>query len=176
MLKKIIILFIFIILYANTIPSIENLEYEKDNTSNITINHNKNIINETKDLVCAYKINMAFYEIFGKQGLEILEKTLDFIPKDIVIILDGKRNDIGNTAKKYAQSLFETYKADSITINPYLGFDGIKPFLEYKDRCSFILCRTSNPSAIDFQDLKLNNKFLYEHVAEKIKKWNKNKK
>lgn len=139
------------------------------------LDFNKNIINETKDLVCAYKINMAFYEVFGKQGLEILEKTLDFIPKDIVIILDGKRNDIGNTAKKYAQSLFETYKADSITINPYLGFDGIKPFLEYKDRCSFILCRTSNPSAIDFQDLKLNNKPLYEHVAVKIKKWNKNK-
>ena len=134
---------------------------------------NKGIIDSTKDLVCAYKLNMAFYEVFGKQGYELLERTIEYIPKDIVIILDGKRNDIGNTAEKYAKSIFETLKADAATVNPYLGSDGIKPFLKYKDKCTFILCRTSNPSAIEFQDIKSRNKPLYEKVAEKIKDWNK---
>ena len=115
---------------------------------------------------------MAFYEFLGKEGFDLLEKTIEYIPKDIIVILDGKRNDIGNTARKYAQSLFETFGVDAVTINPFLGKDGIVPFLEYKNKCSFILCRTSNPSAIDFQDLKISNQPLYELVAKKIKEWN----
>ncbi len=136
------------------------------------LDFNKSIIDSSKDLVCAYKLNMAFYEVFGREGFDLLEKTIGYIPKDIVIILDGKRNDIGNTACKYAQSLFETYNADAVTINPYLGIDGVKPFLEYKNKCSFILCRTSNSSAGDFQDVKSNNIPLYQTVAHKIKDWN----
>jgi len=134
---------------------------------------NKKIIDATKDLVCAYKLNMAFYEALGIEGYKTLEKTIEYIPDDIVVILDGKRNDIGNTAKKYAISIFEILGADATTVNPYLGFDGVKPFLEYKDKCSFILCRTSNSSAKDFQDLKIKNKSLYFMVSEKIKEWNK---
>ena len=134
---------------------------------------NKQIIDATKDLVCAYKINMAFYEVLGKDGYNLLEKTIEYIPKDIVIILDGKRNDIGNTARKYAKSLFEILNADAATVTPYLGIDGITPFLEYKDKCSFILCRTSNSSAGDFQDIVSNNKPLFQSVAEKIHMWNK---
>lgn len=133
---------------------------------------NKSIIDATKNLVCAYKLNMAFYEALGKEGFELLEKTINYLPKEIVVILDGKRNDIGNTAKKYAKSLFEIYNADAVTVNPYLGIDGVKPFLEFKDKCSFILCRTSNSSARDFQDLKTNNIPLYKTVANKIKDWN----
>jgi len=144
-----------------------------DSSKQPYLEFNKSIIDSTKDIVCAYKLNMAFYEVFGKEGFELLEKTIKHIPKEIIVILDGKRNDIGNTAKKYAQSLFETYKADAITVNPYLGIDGVKPFLEYKDKCSFILCRTSNPSAVDFQDLKTQGEPLYQIVAEKIKDWNK---
>ena len=136
---------------------------------------NKKIVDSTKDLVCAYKLNMAFYETLGFDGYKIIEDTIKYIPDDIIVILDGKRNDIGNTSKKYANSIFEKLKADATTINPYLGFDCIRPFSEYKEKCSFILCRTSNTSAKDFQDLKSKDKFLYEHVAEKIKKWNKNK-
>ena len=133
---------------------------------------NKSITDATKDLVCAYKLNMAFYEAFGKEGFELLKKTINYIPKEIIVILDGKRNDIGNTAKKYAKSLFETFNADAVTVNPYLGIDGVKPFLEYRDRCSFILCRTSNSSAGDFQDLESNSIPLYQTVASKIKTWN----
>ena len=143
-----------------------------DSSKTPYLDFNKSIIDTTKDIVCAYKINMAFYEVFGKEGFDLLEKTIDYIPKDIIIILDGKRNDIGNTAKKYAQSLFETFNADAVTVNPYLGIDGVKPFLEYKDKCSFILCRTSNSSARDFQDIESNKIPLYEIVADKIKDWN----
>jgi len=134
---------------------------------------NKSIIDATKDIVCAYKLNMAFYEVLGSKGFELLDKTIKHIPRNVVVILDGKRNDIGNTAKKYAQSLFEKFNADAVTVNPYLGKDGVAPFLEYKDKCSFILCRTSNPSAVDFQDLKTQGKPLYKIVAEKIKDWDK---
>ncbi len=136
------------------------------------LNFNKKIIDTTKDLVCGYKLNLAFYEVLGLRGYKILQQTIEYIPDNLLVILDGKRNDIGNTAKKYAESIFETLGADATTVNPYLGFDGIKPFIDYKEKCSFILCRTSNPSAKDFQDLKTNNKKLYEKVAENIKKWN----
>lgn len=129
------------------------------------------IINQTKDLVCAYKPNLAFYEALGSDGDRILRKTLAAIPKDTIIILDGKRNDIGNTAKKYAKALFEELKADAATVNPYLGIDGVKPFLEYQEKCSFLLCRTSNSSAKDFQDLRINDEAFYLHVAKTIKKW-----
>ncbi len=130
------------------------------------------IIDETKDVACGYKLNLAFYESLGPKGFRVLEKTIQHVPKDAVLILDGKRNDIGNTAKKYATALFEKLHADAITVNPYLGYDGIKPFISYKEKCSFILCRTSNPSAADFQDLVSKNQPLYMHVAKKIKTWN----
>jgi orotidine-5'-phosphate decarboxylase len=146
----------------------------KESSNNPVLDFNKAIVDATKDLVCAYKLNMAFYEAAGKQGFEALEKTVQFIPKSVFIILDGKRNDIGNTAQKYAQSLFDTYKADAVTVNPYLGKDGVAPFLEYKDKCSFILCRTSNPSARDFQDLNVDGKLLYQIVAQKIREWDTN--
>jgi len=133
---------------------------------------NKSIIKYTKDIVCAYKLNLAFYEVFGKKGIDLLLKTIDYIPKDMIIIVDGKRNDIGNTAKKYAQTIFDNYKADATTLNPYMGSDSIEPFLTYENKCSFILCRTSNPSAKDFQDLKVSETPLYQIVAKKIKNWN----
>lgn len=145
-----------------------------ETSRNPQFDFNKAIIDATRDLVCAYKLNMAFYEAAGKKGLDELEKTIQYIPRDIFIILDGKRNDIGNTAQKYAFSLFETLKADAVTINPYLGKDGVSPFLDYKDKCSFILCRTSNPSAGDFQDLMVSSAPLYQIVAQKIKEWNVN--
>ena len=144
----------------------------REASKNPYIEFNKTIIDQTKDLVCAYKLNLAFYEALGENGWQLLSKTLKLIPKNIIIILDGKRNDIGNTAEKYAQSLYEVLNADSITVNPYLGSDGVNPFLKFKNKCSFILCRTSNPSAVEFQNLLCNGKPLYEHVAMKTNEWN----
>ena len=141
-------------------------------SSSPLLDFNKTIIDVTCDLTCAYKLNLAFYEQFGIDGFQLLTNTLEYIPNDIVVILDGKRNDIGNTAAKYAKALFEIFKADAVTLSPYLGEDSIAPFLKYTDRQSFILCRTSNKSAGDFQDLQTGNKSLYEHVAQKIVEWN----
>jgi len=143
-----------------------------DSSTNPFLDFNTQIIDATKNVVCAYKLNMAFYEVFGKKGFDLLEKTIEHIPKEIVIILDGKRNDIGNTAQKYAQTLFDVLHADAVTVNPYLGKDTVQPFLEYKNKCSFILCRTSNPSAVDFQNLTVSKTPLYQMVAKKIKEWN----
>ena len=134
---------------------------------------NKAIIDTTCDLVCAYKPNLAFYEALGIAGLTILEKTIEHIPGDIPIIGDAKRGDIGNTAKAYAKALFSTFGFDAATVNPYLGFDSIEPFISYRDKGVFILCRTSNKGASDFQDLPCLSGFpLYEVVAQKAKQWN----
>jgi len=134
---------------------------------------NKAIIASTRDLVCAYKPNLAFYEALGIEGLIILEKTIKYMPADIPIIGDAKRGDIGNTAKAYARALFSTFGFDAATVNPYLGFDSIEPFISYQDKGVFVLCRTSNRGAMDFQDLSCTGGFpLYEMVAQKAKEWN----
>ncbi|MDD4859404.1 MAG: orotidine-5'-phosphate decarboxylase [Dehalococcoidales bacterium] len=135
---------------------------------------NRAIIDATADLVCAYKPNLAFYEAMGIPGLEALQETVNHIPKDIPVIGDAKRGDIGNTAKAYARALFEGFNFDATTVSPYLGFDSIEPFLQYHDRGVFILCRTSNAGATDFQSLKLqlDNCSLFEIVARKASQWN----
>jgi len=132
---------------------------------------NRQIIDATHDLVCAYKLNSAFYEALGPQGLEILKETREHIPGEIPVILDAKRGDIANTARKYAQAAFEVYECDAVTVNPYLGFDSIEPFLSYRNHGLFLLCRTSNPGARDLQDLKCGNQKLFEVVARKSRDW-----
>ncbi len=138
---------------------------------------NKAIIDATADLVCAYKPNIAFYEGMGDKGIDALKKTREYIPKDIPVIIDAKRGDIGNTAKAYARSLFGYFNADAVTVSPYLGYDSLEPFIEYRDRGVFIICRTSNPGATDFQSLYVETdkgkRVLYEVVAEKVIEWNK---
>jgi orotidine-5'-phosphate decarboxylase len=96
------------------------------------------------DLVCAYKPNFAFYEVCGAQGFTALKETVDYIPGDIPVIADAKRGDIGNTAKAYAKSIFDSFNFDAVTVSPYLGFDSVSPFIEYRNKGVFILCRTSN--------------------------------
>lgn len=138
---------------------------------NPIVEFNKKIIENTKDIVCAYKFNMAFYEILGAQGIESLQKTINMIPQNIPIIIDGKRGDIGNTAEMYAKAIFKTIGCDATTVNPYMGFDSVKPFLDYEEKGILILCRTSNEGAKDFQDL-ICSKPLYQVIAEKVKTWN----
>ena len=139
---------------------------------------NKAIIDATADLVCAYKPNLAFYEVRGEKGLEILHNTIKHIPKGIPVIGDAKRGDIGNTAAAYAQSLFEYFGFDAVTVSPFLGFDSIEPFLKYKEKGVILICRTSNKGAADFQSLLCQyegkNRPLYEIVALKASQWNTN--
>jgi orotidine-5'-phosphate decarboxylase len=134
---------------------------------------NKAIIDTTADLVCAYKPNLAFYEALGIAGLEVLQKTIEHIPDNVPIIGDAKRGDIGNTAKAYAKALFVTFGFDAATVSPYLGFDSLEPFIQYNDKGVFILCRTSNPGVVDFQNLvDAQGIPLYEAVARKAREWN----
>lgn len=136
---------------------------------------NKSIINATSDLVCAYKINTAFYEQFGIQGYRSMKKTIELIPDDVLTLIDGKRADIGHSSEKYAKALFRESHADAVTVNPYLGSDSVAPFLEDESKGVFLLCLTSNPGAKDFQHLKIENGgTLFERVAEKAVTWNKN--
>ena len=138
----------------------------------------KAIIDATNDLVCAYKPNSAFYEQFGAEGMTLLQNIIEYVPDNIPVILDAKRGDIGNTSRMYAISAFEHLKADALTVNPYMGYDCVKPFLDYKDKGVIILCLTSNPSSEDFQKLTTksnnNSKMIYERVAEKAVSWNTN--
>ncbi|HDL00777.1 MAG TPA: orotidine-5'-phosphate decarboxylase [candidate division Zixibacteria bacterium] len=132
-----------------------------------------NIVEATKDHVCAYKPNLAFYEHLGHEGLSLLESIVKRIPDNIPIILDCKRGDIGNTASFYAEAMFEKMNADWVTLSPYMGYDSMRPFLEYEDKGVFVLCLTSNSGSKDFQLLDVGGKPLYEIVAEKVDYWNK---
>jgi orotidine-5'-phosphate decarboxylase len=140
------------------------------------VEFNKSIIEATKDYAAAYKINFAFYEVYGSEGLDIIKETLSFIPEDILTIGDAKRGDIGNTSSMYAKSLFDYFNFDSITVNPYMGEDSVTPFLNYKEKLVFILALTSNPGANDFEKLQLKEGgYLFQKVINKIKVWNYNK-
>jgi len=136
----------------------------------------KAIVDATADLVCAYKPNLGFYLTLGAAGVIALERIIAYIPRHIPIILDAKFNDIGNTAGAYAQGAFDALGADAVTVNPYLGQDGVAPFLARADKAAFVLARTSNPSAHDFQDLPIyqstRSPTLYEIVAEQAVLWN----
>jgi orotidine-5'-phosphate decarboxylase len=139
---------------------------------NPTLEFNKRIIEATHDLACAYKPNLAFYEAMGERGLTTLRETLKFIPKSVITIGDAKRGDIGNTAERYARSLFDDFGFDSITVNPYMGFDSVEPFITNPEKGVFLLALTSNPGSKDFQRLKVGTKPLYEKVVQAAKKWN----
>jgi orotidine-5'-phosphate decarboxylase len=136
---------------------------------------NKAIIDATADLVCAYKPQFAHYAAYEAE--DQLERTIDYIHHrypGIPVILDAKRGDVGSTAKRYAIEAFERYAADAVTVNPYLGFDSLEPFLERAERGAFVLCRTSNPGARDLQDLRVvGGRTLYQTVAElAATRWN----
>lgn len=129
------------------------------------------IIQATHDYCSAYKINTAFYEQYGSEGFRALEQTLAAIPSDIVVILDAKRGDIGNTSRAYSRAAFEHFGADAVTVAPYMGWDSLEPFLAYRERMVFILALTSNKSSADFQQLDIGGKPLYHHVVETARSW-----
>lgn len=133
---------------------------------------NERIIAATRDLVCAYKPNIAFYEKHGERGITMLRKTVEMIPEEIPVILDCKRADIGSTSRAYAEAYFDDLGVDAVTVLPYMGFDSLEPFLNYEDRGVFVVCRSTNEGAADFQDLNVGGSPLYEVVARKAMTWN----
>jgi len=138
------------------------------------LDFNKEIIDATHDLVCAYKPQIAFYSAVGAERQ--LEQTIEYIRQrapNAIVILDSKRGDIGNTATAYAAEAFERYQADAVTINPYMGEDTVRPFVKDARFAAIVLCRTSNAGARDFQDLQIDGKPLYRYVAQRAaEKWN----
>ena len=141
---------------------------------------NRQIIDATKGLCVAYKINTAFYEAMGLKGWEAMEKTVNYIPPEHFIIADAKRGDIGNTSSQYAKAFFEALNFDAITVAPYMGEDSVKPFLAFENKWAIVLGPTSNPGSKDFEQLRLvredtnhgdGEEFLYENVLRKVSSW-----
>ena len=138
---------------------------------------NRRIVDATRESAAAYKPQIAFYSALGRE--DELKASIDYIrarARAALVILDAKRNDIGNTAAAYAREAFERYDADAVTVNPYMGEDSVLPFLSRPDRGAILLCRTSNPGARDFQDLLIDGEPLYKRVAERAAaRWNRHR-
>ena len=146
---------------------------------------NKAIVDATYDLIPAVKPQIAMYEQFGVPGVEVFKRTVDYCKeKGLIVIGDVKRGDIGSTSTAYAVGhlgnveiagkSFVPFDEDFATVNPYLGTDGVKPFVDVcnaNDRGIFVLVKTSNPSSGEFQDRIIDGKPLYEHVADKVNEW-----
>jgi orotidine-5'-phosphate decarboxylase len=134
---------------------------------------NKQIIDATIDQCVAYKPNVAFYEAQGSKGWESLQKTVEYLPRDIFSIADAKRGDIGNTSAQYAKGFFEQMNFDAITVAPYMGSDSVKPFLQFKNKWVILLLHTSNPGSSDFQliESKTGGRKLYEEVLIRSQGW-----
>jgi orotidine-5'-phosphate decarboxylase len=130
-------------------------------------------VDSTSDVVSAYKPNLGFWLAEGAAGVEALQQLIDEIPDSLPVILDGKFNDVGHTAEAYARAAFETLGVDAVTVNPYLGLDTLRPFLDREEHSVFLLARTSNPSAPHLQDLEVEGESLYQRVAQMATEWNR---
>ncbi len=138
---------------------------------------NRRIVDATADIAAAYKPQIAFYSALGAEDqlLASIRYIRERAPAALVI-LDAKRNDIGNTAQAYAREAFDRYGADAVTVNPYMGEDSVRPFLARPEHGAILLCRTSNPGAKDFQDLLVDGLPLYRRVAERAAAhWNEHR-
>src|SRR5579875_2872670 len=138
------------------------------------VQFNRSIVEATRDVVCAYKPNLGFYVSYGLDGVAALIETRKLIPTEIPVILDAKAGDFANTSAAYARGYFDEWGFDAITIQPYLGRDGLQPFLDYADKGILVLAKTSNPGSGDLQDLELESgEAVYETVAGKVNAWNR---
>jgi orotidine-5'-phosphate decarboxylase len=155
-------------------PDLAKFPADLRNERQPLLEFNRRIVDATCDVAAAYKPQIAFYSALGRE--DELEASIRYVRErapDALVILDAKRNDIGNTAEAYAREAFERYGADAVTINPYMGDDSVLPFVARADRGAVLLCRTSNPGARDFQDLSIDGVPLYRHVAARAAaRWN----
>lgn len=145
---------------------------------NTLVKFNRAIVEATSDVAGAFKLNVAFYEACGADGFAALRQTINdihTIAPDVPVILDAKRADIDNTNTSYASAAFDYFRADAITVNPYFGGEALKPFFARREKGIFVVCRTSNPGAGEFQDSFVNGEPLYRFVARRATSlWNKN--
>ncbi len=132
------------------------------------------LIDATAEYALAFKPNSAFFEALGAEGMAALKGVIAHAPAGIPVILDAKRGDIADTAEAYAQAAFDELGAQALTVNPYLGGEALKPFLARLDRGAFVLCKTSNPGADEFQAQDMDGSALYEVVAQHAQRWNAN--
>ena len=146
------------------------------NDTDAVFNFCRDIADATAEYACAFKPQIAHFAALGAEdALQRLIAHLQQKHPGIPVILDSKRGDIGSTAQHYAGEAFDRYRADAVTVNPYLGRDSVQAFLDRTDKGVVILCRTSNPGAGDLQDLQVDGRPLYQHVAEKVaREWNSN--
>lgn len=154
-------------------PELHKLPTHLQNQPDAILEFNKAIIDATREYAVAYKPNIAFYEALGPDGWHILGETLAHIGNEHFTIADAKRGDIGNTSRKYAETFFETYHFDSITIAPYMGRDSVEPFLSFPEKWAIVLALTSNAGADDFQftEDSESGKLLYTKVLERVSHW-----
>ena len=143
------------------------------------LDFNREIIDATRDLVCTYKPNVAFYEALGMPGLEALRKTIEHIrdvAPQVIILGDAKRGDIASTNAAYAKALFDVWGFDAITVNGFAGGESLEPFFKYEEKGVFVWCRSSNPGSQEFQDLRVSangqQPLFYEWMAERSMHWN----
>jgi orotidine-5'-phosphate decarboxylase len=133
------------------------------------------IVEATRDLVCCYKPNLAFFEAYGMAGQAALRSVLQRLPSEVPLLVDAKRGDTPQSMRAYARAIFNDLDADAVTVNPYLGGDSLAPFFEYPDRGVFVLCKTSNPGAGEIQDLRVTgpsgSEPLFLHVARSALTW-----
>ncbi|MBJ7256905.1 MAG: orotidine-5'-phosphate decarboxylase [Akkermansiaceae bacterium] len=126
----------------------------------------RQVVEETAEWAVAYKPNMAYFEAMGIDGIRLLEELLGGMPEDVPVILDAKRSDIGETQKYYAQGYFAGWNVDAVTLNPFLGYDSIEPFLDWAGKGIYLLAVTSNPGSADFQRQKLaDGRSVFELVT-----------
>src|SRR5256714_2148335 len=131
----------------------------------------RTIVDAVGDSVSSYKLNLAFYERWGREASWLLDQAMAALPKERPVIFDAKRGDVGSTAQAYAHAMFEAWGADAVTVHPWLGYDSVAPFLAHRDKEVFIVCRTSNPGAAEFQHMRSDGEALYRHIARAGVRW-----
>lgn len=155
-------------------PVANKLPHGYDGSPDSIVSFCKEIISATEDLAAAYKPNLAFFMALGTRGLEALQAVRDAIGSDIPVILDGKLNDMGETAKAYSNAVFDVLGFDALTVAPYLGEDALAPYLEKQRKGVIVLCKTSNRGSGDLQDVRLaSGELLHLHVADRCRDWNR---
>lgn len=153
-------------------PSMERLRVDFRKWDEPILPYNRAIIDATADLVCAYKPNLGFYLQWGAAGMIALERTIAYIPNHIPIVIDCKTGDIGHTQAAWAAGLFDEWQVDAVTVNPFVGADAVLPMIGQRpDKAIYILARTSNPSAIDFQGDLLQENGLSADVLRRSQTW-----